>query len=99
MSELMEVFAANKKLSVTDRIVFYTTLSNNVNVKEDNLQDFLIETRIADGNTCIYCEGSRVVRTENVKTVYSVSFVVIVRSHLSRVPVLLRQVQEMFIRY
>ena len=62
MSELMEVFAAYKKLSVTDRIVFYTTLSNNVNVKEDNLQDFLIETRIADGNTCIYCEGSRVVK-------------------------------------
>ena len=62
MSELMEVFAAYKKLSVTDRIVFYTTLSNNVNVKEDNLQDFLIETRIADGNTCIYCEGSHVVK-------------------------------------
>ena len=62
MSELMEIFAAYKKLSVTDRIVFYTTLSNNVNVKEDNLQDFLIETRIADGNTCIYCEGSHVVK-------------------------------------
>jgi hypothetical protein len=30
MSESMEVFAAYKKLSVTDRIVFYTTLSNNV---------------------------------------------------------------------
>ena len=62
MSELKEVFAAYKKLSFTDRIVFYTTLSNTVNVHEDNLQDFLIETRIADGNTCIYCEGSHVVK-------------------------------------
>ncbi len=53
MSKLMEVFAAYKDLSFTDRIVFYTTLSNNVNVHEDNLQDFLIETRINDGNTCI----------------------------------------------
>ena len=62
MSELKEVFAAYKKLSFTDRIVFYTTLSNTVNVHEDNIQDFLIETRIADGNTCIYCEGSHVVK-------------------------------------
>ena len=62
MSELKEVFAAYKKLSFTDRIVFYTTLSNNINVHEDNIQDFLIETRIADGNTCIYCEGSHVVK-------------------------------------
>ena len=62
MSELKEVFAAYKKLSFTDRIVFYTTLSNTVNVHEDNIQDFLIETRICDGNTCIYCEGSHVVK-------------------------------------
>ena len=94
MSELMEIFAAYKKLSVTDRIVFYTTLSNNVNVKEDNLQDFLIETRIADGNTCIYSMVLMLLRTESVKTVYNVSYAVIARSHLSRVPVLLRQVQE-----
>ena len=76
MSKLMEVFAAYKDLSFTDRIVFYTTLSNNVNVHEDNLQDFLIETRIND------------------KMVYSVSFVVIARSHLSLVPVLSRQALE-----
>ena len=36
--------------------------SNNVNVHNDNLKDFLIETRIADGNACIYCEGSYVVK-------------------------------------
>ena len=64
MSKLMEVFAAYKDLSFTDRIVFYTTLSNNVNVHEDNLQDFLIETQINDGNTCIYCESSHVVKTD-----------------------------------
>ena len=67
MSKMMEVFAAYKDLSFTDRIVFYTTLSNNVNVHEDNLQDFLIETRINDGNTCIYCEGSHVVRNGKLK--------------------------------
>ena len=66
MSKLMEVFAAYKDLSFTDRIVFYTTLSNNVNVHEDNLQDFLIETRINDGNTCIYCENQK----ENISLMF-----------------------------
>ena len=37
-------------------------LSNDVNVRDDNLKDFLIETRIADGNACIYCEGFYVVK-------------------------------------
>ena len=36
--------------------------SNNVNVHNDNLKDFLIETRIADGNACLYCECSHVVK-------------------------------------
>ena len=36
--------------------------SNNVNVRDDNLKDFFIETHIADGNACIYCEGSHVVK-------------------------------------
>ena len=59
----MEVFAAYKDLSFTDRIVFYTTLSNNVNVHEDNLQDFLIETRINDKSfiprSCSITSGTR----------------------------------------
>ena len=42
-------------------------LSNNVNEHDDNLQDFLAEIRIADGNPCIYCEGSHVVRNGNRK--------------------------------
>ena len=62
MSELKEIFASYKKLSFTDRIVFYTTLSSNINVHDDNLQDFLVKTRIAGGNACIYCEGSYVVK-------------------------------------
>ena len=36
--------------------------SNNVNVCDDNLQVFLDKTRIADGNVCIYCECSHVVK-------------------------------------
>ena len=42
-------------------------LSNNVNEHDDNLQDFLAEICIADGNLCIYCEGSPVVRNGNRK--------------------------------
>ena len=41
--------------------------SNNVNAHDDNLKDFLIETRIADGNACIYCEGSYVVKNGKCK--------------------------------
>ena len=62
-----EIIAAYKKLSFTDHIVFKMPLSNNVNVHDDNLQDFLVETRIADGNACIYCEGFHVVKNGKLK--------------------------------
>ena len=47
-------------------------LSNNVNAHDDNLQVFLVETRISGGNACIYCEGSYVVKNGSVKIVLSI---------------------------
>ena len=62
MSELTEFIAAYKNLSFSDRIVFYSTVSNDIHVDEENLQSFLIETRLTDQRVCIYCDGCHVVK-------------------------------------
>ena len=62
MSELKDVIIAYKNLSFVDRIVFYSTMSNDIDISEHNLQQFLIETRLNDGCSCIYCSGDHVVR-------------------------------------
>ena len=62
MSALTDFITAYNELSYSDRVVFYTTVSNDVNVSEDNLQSFLIETRITDKRVCVYCSGEHVVK-------------------------------------
>ena len=60
MSELKDVITSYNSLSFSDRIVFYTTISNDIPFTDD-IQSFLIETRL-DGNSCIYCNGMHVVK-------------------------------------
>ncbi len=60
MSELKDVITSYNSLSFSDRIVFYTTISNDMPLKDD-LQSFLIETRL-DSDSCIYCKGMHVVK-------------------------------------
>ena len=60
MSELKDVITSYNSLSFSDRIVFYTTISNGIPLTDD-IQSFLIETRL-DGNSCIYCNGMHVVK-------------------------------------
>ena len=60
MSELKDVITSYNSLSFSDRIVFYTTISNDIPLTDD-IQSFLIETRL-DGNSCIYCNGMHVVK-------------------------------------
>ena len=62
MSELNDLIISYKNLSFSDRVAFYTTVSNDISVDGGDLQPFLIETRLTDGKACIYCEGSRVVK-------------------------------------
>ncbi len=61
MSELKDVITSYNSLSFSDRIVFYTTISNDIPVSDD-MQSFLIETRFEDGVSCIYCKGNHVVK-------------------------------------
>ena len=61
MSELKDVITSYNSLSFSDRIVFYTTISNDIPVSDD-VQSFLIETRFEDGVSCIYCKGNHVVK-------------------------------------
>ena len=37
MSALIEIISAYKRLSFTERVSFYTTVSNDIVVNEDNL--------------------------------------------------------------
>ena len=64
MSEtnLKDVLTGYRNLSFADRAAFYYTVSNDVDLSESNLQDFLISTRMKDNGSCIYCEGLHVVK-------------------------------------
>ncbi len=53
MSDLKEVITSYHNLSFSDRIVFYTTISNDI-APFDDLQSFLIETRFGGSDHCIY---------------------------------------------
>ena len=57
MSGLKEVITSYNNLSFSDRIVFYSTISNNIPFTED-MQSFLADGRFDGGNSCIYCEGT-----------------------------------------
>ena len=61
-TSLKEVIIAYRNLSFSDRTAFYYTVSNDVDVHENNLQDFLIRTRMKKGGSCIYCEGEHIVK-------------------------------------
>ena len=61
MSELKDVITTYNNLSFSDRIVFYTTISNDIAISDDT-QSFLIETRLDGEGSCIYCEGMHVVK-------------------------------------
>jgi len=61
MSQLKDVITSYNNLSFSDRIVFYTTISDDITVS-DNMQSFLIETRLDGEGSCLYCEGTHVVK-------------------------------------
>ena len=46
MSELNDLITSYKNLPFSDRVVFYTTVSNDISVDGGDLQPFLIETRM-----------------------------------------------------
>ena len=62
MSELNDLITSYKNLSFSDRVAFYTTVSNDISVDGGDLQPFLIETMMTDGKACIYCDGDHVVK-------------------------------------
>ena len=61
MSKLKEVITTYNELSFSDRIAFYTTISNEIGLSAD-MQSFLIEKRLNGGNFCIYCNRTHVVK-------------------------------------
>ncbi len=68
ISELKDVITSYNNLSFSDRIVFYTTISNDIAISDDT-QSFLIETRLDGEGSCIYCEGMHVVKNGKRKDI------------------------------
>lgn len=62
MANLLEITTLYHELSFVDRIIFYTTLSNDVGVRDGEIQSFLIETRMQRETTCIYCGRDHIVK-------------------------------------
>ena len=61
MSGIREITEAYDKLPLSDRIMFYLCISNDLSVSDENKQSFLIEHRHID-NECIYCGNSHIVK-------------------------------------
>ena len=59
---LKEFINAYHKLSYSDRVVFYSTVTNNVDINADNFQDFLTKNRITEECKCVYCSGKHIVK-------------------------------------
>ncbi len=61
-ASLKDVITGYRNLSFSDRIAFYCTVSNDMDVCESSLQDFLVRVRMKEEGVCIYCEGEHVVK-------------------------------------
>ena len=59
---LKEFIDAYHNLSYCDRIFFHSTVTNNVDINADNLQDFLTKNRITEECKCVYCSGKHIVK-------------------------------------
>lgn len=64
---LKEFIDAYHNLSYSDRVFFYSTVTNNADINTDNLQDFLTKNRITEECRCVYYTGRHVVKNETQK--------------------------------
>ena len=62
MATLLEITNLYHELSFLDRIVFYTTLSNDVSVHEEDIHSFLVKTRMQGEKVCVHCGQSHIVK-------------------------------------
>lgn len=62
MCTVRETMDAYHSLSCQDRMTFYITLTNDVSVDKENMQELLVETRFSDAQKCIHCGSSHFVK-------------------------------------
>ena len=84
MSELKAIINAYNRLSFSDRIIFYSTISNDIPVNDGNLQSFLTEVRLKTETGVCTVKVHMWLKTEFVKTASKDISVVIVIVHLSQ---------------
>lgn len=61
-TNLRNAIIAYKKLSFSDQAAFYSMIPNDFVMTDNQLQSFLIETRITADHGCIYCGSNHVVK-------------------------------------
>ena len=84
MSELKAIINAYNRLSFSDRIIFYSTISNDIPVNDGNLQSFLTEVRLKTETGVCTVKVHMWLKTEFVKTVSRDISAEIVVVHLSQ---------------
>lgn len=62
MCTLKEAMDAYHNLSCEDRMTFYITLTNDVDLSQETVHGFLLETRFSDEKKCIRCGSTHFVK-------------------------------------
>jgi len=62
MRTLVEAIDCYRELAFSDRLVFYATLSNDIQTDQSRVEEFLIESRFENSVTCIHCKSSHIVK-------------------------------------
>lgn len=62
VSTVKDVLSAYRDLSFGDRLMFYLTLSSDMDIQKDTLPEILEEARPSISSECYYCHSPRIVR-------------------------------------
>ena len=62
MGSVMDIVRLYHKLSAVDRLSFYLTLVNEVNIDKGSLREFQEESRFTEGVKCLHCGSSHYVK-------------------------------------
>ena len=62
VSTVKDALSIYKDLSFGDRLIFYLTLSSDIDIQKDTLPEILEEARPSISSECYYCHSSRIVR-------------------------------------
>lgn len=67
MKTVKDALSVYRELSFGDRLIFYLTLSSDIDIRKDTMQEILEEARPTISSECYYCHSLRIVRNGHRK--------------------------------